>query len=66
MAGVDYPRNWHELLAWFPEDAACLRYLENLRWRDGFVCDSAPWSTAAGGRWATACAAAGCAAARLR
>ncbi len=37
-AGVDYPSNWHELLAWFPDDAACLRYLENLRWRDGFVC----------------------------
>lgn len=26
-AGVDYPGNWHELLAWFPDDAACLRYL---------------------------------------
>ena len=37
-AGVDYPSNWHELLAWFPDDAACLRYLEKLRWRDGFVC----------------------------
>jgi len=24
---VDYPRNWHELLAWFPDDAACLRFL---------------------------------------
>jgi transposase-like protein len=37
-AGVDYPRNWHELLAWFPDDAACLRFLERLRWGDGFVC----------------------------
>jgi Transposase zinc-ribbon domain len=36
--GVDYPRNWHELLAWFSDDAACLRYLERLRWSDGFVC----------------------------
>lgn len=37
-AGVDYPGNWHELLAWFPDDAACLRYLERLRWGQGFRC----------------------------
>jgi transposase-like protein len=36
--GVDYPCNWHELLAWFPDDRACLRYLERLRWGRGFVC----------------------------
>ena len=38
IAGVDYPRNYHELLAWFPDDAACLRYLERLRWGEGFAC----------------------------
>jgi hypothetical protein len=38
VAGVDYPRNYHELLSWFPDDAACLRYLERLRWGEGFVC----------------------------
>jgi len=38
VAGVDYPSNWHELLAWFPDDAACLRYLERLRWGEGFTC----------------------------
>jgi hypothetical protein len=37
-AGVDYPRNWHELLAWFPDEGACLRFLERLRWGEGFVC----------------------------
>jgi transposase-like protein len=37
-AGIEYPRNWHELLSWFPDDAACLRYLERLRWADGFAC----------------------------
>lgn len=37
-AGIDYPRHWHELLAWFPDDGACLRYLERLRWGEGFVC----------------------------
>ncbi|HLG08098.1 MAG TPA: transposase, partial [Gaiellaceae bacterium] len=36
--GVDYPESWRELLAWFPDDAACLAYLERLRWPEGFVC----------------------------
>jgi len=36
--GVDYPRSFHELTAWFPDDEACLRYLERVRWGDGFVC----------------------------
>jgi hypothetical protein len=38
VAGVDYPRDYHELVSWFPDDGACLRYLERLRWGDGFVC----------------------------
>ena len=38
MAGVDYPRDWHEFPAWFASDQACLRYLERLRWGQGFVC----------------------------
>ena len=46
--GVDYPRNWHELLAWFPDDSACLSYLERLRWGDGFVCR---FCGATGGEW---------------
>ena len=37
-AGVGYPRNWHELLRWFPGDAACVRYLEKLGWGRGFGC----------------------------
>jgi transposase-like protein len=35
---VDYPRNWHELLAWFSDEGSCLRYLERLRWGAGFAC----------------------------
>jgi hypothetical protein len=60
-AGVDYPRNWHELLAWFPDDPACLRYLERLRWSDGFVCrfcgvaDRGWWQRADGLRRCKAC-----------
>jgi transposase-like protein len=36
--GRDYPRNWRELHAFFPDDAACARYLAKLRWWDGFRC----------------------------
>jgi len=60
-AGVEYPRNWHELLSWFPDDAACLRYLERLRWGDGFTCrfcgavDAGWWQMADGLRRCRAC-----------
>lgn len=37
-AGVDYPRSYADLRAWFPSDAACLDYLDWLRWPDGFCC----------------------------
>ena len=36
--GVDYPRNWHEFVDWFPNDEACLSYLERLRWGGGYLC----------------------------
>lgn len=39
-AGKDYPRNWNEFLDWFPGEAACLAYLERLRWPRGFACPS--------------------------
>jgi transposase-like protein len=60
-AGVDYPRNWHELLAWFPDDAACLCYLERLRWGESFACrfcgtvDGGWWQMADGLRRCAAC-----------
>lgn len=38
QAGHDYPPSYAELRAWFPDDAACLDYLEWLRWPNGFVC----------------------------
>lgn len=46
--GVDYPRNFHELLDWFPDDEACLTYLERVRWSGGFVC---PGCGTVGGSW---------------
>ena len=59
--GRDYPRNWHELLKWFPDDRACLSYLERLRWGNGFSCrfcgavDSGWWQMADGLRRCAAC-----------
>ena len=38
VAGLDYPGSYAELLAWFPDDAACLDYLEWLRWPEGIRC----------------------------
>jgi hypothetical protein len=38
IAGSDYPRNREEFLAFFPDEAACVAYLERLSWPDGFVC----------------------------
>jgi hypothetical protein len=58
---VDYPRNWHELLEWFPDERACLRYLERLRWEEGFICrfcgavDGGWWQMADGLRRCAAC-----------
>jgi transposase-like protein len=37
-AGREYPGTWQAFEEWFPDDAACRSYLENLRWPDGFVC----------------------------
>ena len=47
-AGVHYPRSLGELRSWFGTDAACLDYLEWLRWPDGFVC---PMCSQPGGWW---------------
>src|SRR5579875_3863416 len=50
VAGVDYPRTFQEFLDWFPDEASCRKYLERLRWPDGFVCpacgsDGKAWRT---------------------
>jgi transposase-like protein len=38
VAGVDYPATWPAFQSWFPDEAACVRFLEKLRWPNGFVC----------------------------
>ncbi len=52
-AGVDYPRNLIEFGEFFPDDRACVAYLERLRWGDGFTCPDghvadAPWRSSRG------------------
>ena len=57
VRGQDYPGSLAELLAWFPDDAACADYLEWLRWPAGLVCPrcGSPrgWRTS-DGRWSCA------------
>lgn len=38
ILGVHYPGSLADFRAWFPDDSACLDYLDWLRWRDGFLC----------------------------
>jgi transposase-like protein len=43
--GRDFPRTYAELRAWFPDDEACLDYLQWLRWPAGVVCPRCGTST---------------------
>lgn len=58
-AGRDYPRSYADLLSWFPNDAACLDYLEWLRWPKGFVCPRCEtpgrWRMGDGRFWCASC-----------
>ena len=62
VGGVDYPRTWAEYAAWFPDDSACVAYLERLRWGEGFSCPgcgsvrSWPASRGLGARVCAGCA----------
>ncbi|OHB65676.1 MAG: hypothetical protein A2V70_20265 [Planctomycetes bacterium RBG_13_63_9] len=52
VGGVDYPRTLQEFDEWFPSQAACVEYLERIRWSDGFRCPicggKSAWRTARG------------------
>lgn len=48
VAGQDYPRTLVEFHDFFPDEAACRRFLELVRWPDGFVC---PCCGLAGNAW---------------
>lgn len=59
QANRDYPRSYREFLAWFPDDGACLDYLDWLRWPDGFSCPrctgKVAWRLADGRWWCARC-----------
>ena len=40
IGGVDYPRTLQECTEWFATEDACIDYIEQLRWGQGFVCPS--------------------------
>jgi len=47
-SGADYPQLYREFVEWFPDNKACLDYLEKLRWPNGFTCPACnvsaqPW-----------------------
>lgn len=46
--GLHYPGSYAELRAWFPDEEACMDYLDWLRWPDGLVCPDCGWTTAHG------------------
>ena len=46
-AGSDYPRTLVEFGEFFPDEQACVAYLERLRWRGGFVCPKGHVATTA-------------------
>ena len=52
VGGVDYPRTLQEFDEWFPSEAACVEYLQQVRWADGFRCPECrgelAWRTARG------------------
>jgi len=60
-AGVDYPRTWDQFLDWFHDESACLEYLKQLRWPQGFVCpacstaDSKPYQLSRGRMMCSMC-----------
>ena len=38
LRGLQYPGSYAELRAWFPDDEACMDFLDWLRWPDGPGC----------------------------
>ncbi len=59
VRGRDYPGSYAEMRAWFPDDRACLDYLDWLRWGSGFTCphcgDTRSWVLPDGQRSCAGC-----------
>lgn len=59
-SAADYPRTFADFLARFDSEEACREYVEDVRWRDGFVCPKCGaaesyWRMGSGLRRCTAC-----------
>ena len=59
-SAADYPRTFAEFIARFDSEEACRDYVEDVRWRDGFVCPKCGamesyWRMGNGLRRCTAC-----------
>lgn len=56
---MNYPKNFREFDKIFPDDKACLRFLEEVRWKTTFVCQSCGgneyWSKSSGLRRCKSC-----------
>jgi len=52
VGGMDYPRTLQEFDEWFPNEAACVEYLQRLRWPAEFRCPNCggnkAWQTSRG------------------
>lgn len=52
VGGIDYPRTLGEFDEWFASEAACVDFLQRVRWPDGFRCPACGkamrWTTARG------------------
>jgi len=52
VGGMDYPRTLQEFDEWFASEAACIEYLQRIRWVDGFRCPhcggTSAWPTVRG------------------
>ena len=63
VPGVDYPRSLSEFMVMFPDEAACARFVEGLRFGDGFACRDCgvvaePWRASQGRLMCRSCRAA--------
>ena len=59
-ASADYPRTFKDFIERFDSEAACLAYVEQIRWPNGFVCPHCgvidePWRMAGGTLRCKAC-----------
>src|SRR5215217_4169928 len=59
VGGTDYPRSYAEFRSWFPDDEACLDYVDWLRWPAGWSCPACGcgvgWALSNGRRECASC-----------